>query len=535
MLSSPANAACSGLPAHYHRPVTNLPEHVAQSLRSRQLLLPGEAVLVAVSGGLDSMVLLRVLHQLSRRTGWKLTVAHLNHQLRGRSSAADERLVRRAAANLGLPAVIDRADVRAFARAHKLSLEMAARQLRHYFLARTAVQKAIPTIALAHHADDQLELFFLRLLRGSGSAGLAGMKWRSPSPANPEVALVRPLLDLPKAALREYAVEQKLRFREDASNARLNIQRNRLRHELLPLLRRHYQPALDKTVLRLMDILGAEAELVMRAAHEWLRQARNESAVHRLKPQRRACRLDLGHPSSPRPRHALPFGELPAAVQRRSLQLQLLSLGIEPDYELVEQLRLAANRPVSVGVCPGTARTDASTLEQPWVGGRNIGPHKAAHATLGQVTRSSLGIVHLETAGPPQFEAGSLPMRLTGKTGEAVFEGVRLRWRITAGKAATSFKARAGREFFDADKVGTQILVRHWRPGDRFQPIGLGRPVKLQDLFVNQKVARPLRRRLLVAQTHQGELFWVEKLRISERFKLTETTIRRLHWSWLRP
>src|SRR5439155_18233268 len=149
-----------------------------------------------------------------------------------------EGLVRRAAEKLRLTVLVERAEVRQFARAHKLSLEMAARKLRHDFLARAAAQKSIPTVALAHHADDQLELFFLRLLRGSGGEGLAGMKWRNRSPSNPQIELVRPLLDLPKAPLREFAIQKHIKFREDASNKCLDFRRNRIRHELLPLLRR---------------------------------------------------------------------------------------------------------------------------------------------------------------------------------------------------------------------------------------------------------------------------------------------------------
>src|SRR5262249_50888065 len=147
----------------------------------------GQKILVAVSGGVDSMVLLHLLHGLSQKQKWQITVAHLNHQLRGRSSDADEKLVVRTARDLGLPLVAGRADVKRLVKTSKLSLEMAARKTRHEFLANTAARLKIPTIALAHHADDQVELFFLRLLRGSGSEGLAGMKWRNPSPANPKI------------------------------------------------------------------------------------------------------------------------------------------------------------------------------------------------------------------------------------------------------------------------------------------------------------------------------------------------------------
>jgi len=229
------------LAGHYYSTVIDLPEHIYKSIRRRQLFCKGQTILVAVSGGLDSMVLLKVLHELCSRDDWKLVVAHLDHQLRGNASRADARLVSNTARKLRLPLVTEKADVRRLAQNHKLSLEMAARKLRHDFFARTAMGLGIPTIALAHHADDQLELFFLRLFRGSGGDALGGMKWRSSSPGDDQVALARPLLDLPKEVLQEFASQRRIPFREDASNRSLDFQRNRIRHELLPLLRRHYQ------------------------------------------------------------------------------------------------------------------------------------------------------------------------------------------------------------------------------------------------------------------------------------------------------
>ncbi|HWV98436.1 MAG TPA: tRNA lysidine(34) synthetase TilS [Candidatus Acidoferrum sp.] len=455
----------------------NLLEHVEDSILSRRLLRRGQRILVAVSGGLDSMVLLHLLQALSEKHGWLLAVAHLNHQLRGRSSHADERLVRRTAERLGLTAIVERADVRAFAYRHKCSIEMAARNLRHAFLARNATHHRIPTVALAHHADDQLELFFLRLLRGSGGEGLAGMKWRNLSPANPKIELVRPLLDLPKRALREHAAEKHVPFREDETNASWDIQRNRIRHELLPLFRKHYQQALDKTVLRLMDILAADAEFVTQAAEAWLDS----------------------------PRGSTPFEALPVAVQRRCVHLQLLRRGVGPEFDLVERLRLNARDPINV---PGL--------------------------NLLQVARNAAGRLVLQQPEKGLSNLKCRRLNLTGGAGKLRFDGVRLQWRIETKRGVARPKADAEREFFDADKVGSAILVRHWRPGDRFLPIGMAQEVKLQDFFTNQKVPRRQRHELLVAETARGEVFWVEGMRISERFKLTRGTIHRLQWGWLR-
>src|SRR5437867_12001232 len=200
------------------------------------------------------MVLLHVLHSLSARNQWRLAVAHFNHHLRGLESDADEQLVRKTSAKLGLRFIRGAAQAATFARREKVSIEMAARQLRHDFLARTARRLKLHTVALAHHADDQIELFFLRLLRGSSGEGLGGMRWTGPSANDAKVHLIRPLLDQSKAALQAFAQQQGISFREDATNAQGDFLRNRVRNKLLPLLVQEYQPALTRTILRTMDV-----------------------------------------------------------------------------------------------------------------------------------------------------------------------------------------------------------------------------------------------------------------------------------------
>ncbi|HZO83756.1 MAG TPA: tRNA lysidine(34) synthetase TilS, partial [Verrucomicrobiae bacterium] len=227
--------------------------------RAQGLLPKGEVALVGVSGGVDSMVLLHVLAE-----GREIQIAHLNHQLRGRSSDADERLVHKTAKKLKLPCHVERADVKAIARAQKLSIEMAARQCRHEFYARLARKLGISKIALAHHADDQVELFFLRLLRGAGSEGLAGMPEISPSPVDPSLTIIRPFLAATKEEIRAYAAEHKIAFREDATNVSTSILRNRVRQKLIPLLEREYQPGLTQTILRIMELVRAESECITR-------------------------------------------------------------------------------------------------------------------------------------------------------------------------------------------------------------------------------------------------------------------------------
>jgi tRNA(Ile)-lysidine synthase len=450
-------------------------QRVESEIRKRRLPARGQKILVAVSGGPDSMVLLHLFHSLAQKNCWKISVAHFNHRLRGVASNADEKLLRRTAAKLRLKFFGGAADVKAFAAQSKISVEMAARKLRHAFLARVAREQKITVVALAHHADDQVELFFLRLLRGAGGEGLAGMKWRSPSPADSRITLIRPLLGCAKDEVLAFAHEHKIRFRDDATNFSTDFLRNRIRNELLPLLRKNYQPGLTRTVLRLMEIVGAESEFVGEAARNW---------EHR-------------HPAG----QTGAFDKLPLAVQRRVLQLQLAEIGVVPDFELVERLREAPGKFVSVASGRSVARDAAGKISR----------------------RENLGT---------EFDADELRLKMKGRAGRAEFAGQKFQWRIRSLKTFVRPSKSAGRELFDADKVGDEIILRHWRAGDRFRPIGLKSGVKLQDLFVNAKTPAGRRRKLVLAATAAGGIFWVDGLRIGENFKLTPATRRTLVWSW---
>jgi tRNA(Ile)-lysidine synthase len=454
--------------------VFDLVASVEKSISERSACRRGEHILAAVSGGVDSMVLLQVLHTISRKHGWKLTVAHFNHQLRGRSSDADERLVRRTAQALGVRIMVGRGNVRAFARRNALSLEMAARQLRHEFLALAARRLKIRKIALAHHADDQVELFFLRLLRGAGSEGLSGMKFVAPSPADSHLQLLRPLLDYPKRMLLDFARLGALPFREDASNATLEILRNRIRRELLPFLQRNYQPAIGPAVLRAMNILTEEAGFIAAEADRWL---------HATKPQ--------------------PFARLPVAVQRRVLLHELQHLELPADFETVEALRLRPDAPV------------------------NLGPELS-------VSRTPEGLLRVNWHRPPEFRDEQKLIDLNARAGHAQLDEVAFRWNIDSTAGPDIPKPMPRREFFDADAIGDTVRLRHWRPGDRFQPIGMKAAVKLQDLFTNRKIPAELRRQLVVAENSAGKIFWVEGLRIGECAKVRSDTERRLTWKWQR-
>jgi len=499
-------------------------EEVAETIEKRAFLQKGARLVVAVSGGLDSMVLLHVLHSLAARNQWKLLVAHFNHQLRGRASDADERLVAKVALEMQLPMVCGRGDVAGLQKELGISLEMAARKLRHEFLAEAAIdftrgvgtvlpektksapakttpssdlssQEPHPAVALAHHADDQSELFFLRLFRGAGGEGIAGMRWSNVSPANPSVRLVRPLLNQTKSTLLCYARHEGILYREDASNQKNDVLRNRIRHQLLPKLRREFQADLDAKISRLMETIGAEADYVKTEAQQW---------------------LDM--------KKRLPFEKMPVALQRQIIRLQLRSSGIEPDFECVEHLRNNPDQCTSVG--------------------RDL-----------TVCRSVEGAIVLSSSKTLDFQSGQTRLDFSNPAGQTDVEGLRIEWQILTGKALAEFKksllvgtgsnrrkvlkeflktdtALTGCECFDADAIGRGAIIRHWRAGDRFQPIGMAQSVKIQDIMTNLKIPAADRRAVVVAEAENEKLFWVQGLRISEPFKIRPETERCLRWIW---
>jgi tRNA(Ile)-lysidine synthase len=461
--------------ARYDAAVHSLVVQTAREMADRQLFTPGENLLVAVSGGRDSMVLLAVLFEVVPSPKQHLVVAHFDHGLRGAASSADAAFVQRHASRMGLRCISERGDVPELKRRNRLSIEMAARLARHEFLARTAQTIEAGTVVLGHHQDDQVELFFLRLLRGAGGSGLGGMQWSSPSPANRKLCLIRPFLSQNRAALAAYARERKVPFRRDASNRTLEPLRNRIRLRLLPLLRRDYQEAVDGTVWRSMAILGAEADFAREAAAQWLKEP-----------------------------HRIGFHRLHLAVQREALRSQLLSVGVSGGFDMIEQLRQSVGQPVTVSPNLAVVRDETGQI---------------------QVMET---LVH---AAKPD----ALEVELKGRGGECSFAGLKICWQRVAGQGACQRGTRRpGAEQFDAAKVGDRVVLRHWRPGDRFQPIGMPAPVKLQDLFVNAKIARARRHRLVVATTGWGELFWVEGLRMAEGFRLDNQSQQRLKWRWHR-
>jgi tRNA(Ile)-lysidine synthase len=445
----------------------DLPEWVLAYVRRQGLFRPGDRVLVAVSGGPDSVALLHLLVRLGPELGLDLGVAHYDHGLRGADSRADAHFVTDLARGLNLPCHQGGGPVRDAAREDRVSLQMAARKLRLQFLRDTCRGHGYARLALGHTADDQVELFWLRLLRGAGLEGLKGM-W----PATPD-GLVRPLLAVGKAVLLAWLEQEALPHRVDVSNLSRAYLRNRVRLDLLPHLTRNYNPRLAQTIWRTQTLLQEDERLLARDA-----AAAMDRVARQLAQDCFAMDLDR-------------FFSLEQALQTRVLRLGVAAVGAA--------VPLTAPQVASLLALAGSARSGGLIS----LGG-NV-----------QVAKAGTVLHIMQTLPESPRDATRLP--------DGPGEGESApgwRWRLTRRVC------RPGEPWpppevawLDAARLTQPLAARFWRPGDRFWPQGALGPKKLQDFLVDAKIPRWLRPHLPLL-TSADEIVWVAGLRLADSVKL---------------
>jgi len=454
---------------------------VRRFIRERDLLRHGDRLLVALSGGPDSTCLLLVLAALRRSLGIELTAAYFDHRLRGpTASAREERFARELAGRLAVPVVVGAGDVRAHAKAGGLSIEQAARELRYRFLAQAAHAADCGAVATGHTKDDQAETVLLHVVRGSGLAGLAGMAPSAGWPVaveegTPAPRLVRPLLALSRADSEACCREAGIEPLQDPSNQSRAHLRNRVRHELLPLLRQ-YNPRVDDALVRLAGSAAQDDAFIEAQARAAL------TSIARATPE--------GQTLSRSGLHALP-----PALQSRAIRLALAELGVTPsERQLLAVLRAGGGAAGAQLDLPRGLRVEVQHDELLLSTGRE------AHWALpdGQV---ELPVPGWTAFGPWRLRAGLIDVE-----GEAPPAEPLVAW-------------------LDAEAAGGRLVVRRRRPGDRFQPLGMRSPKKLQDFFVDAHLPRSARN--AVPLVCVGErILWVVGCRIAEWARVTGSTGR---------
>ncbi|MBW8862076.1 MAG: tRNA lysidine(34) synthetase TilS [Acidobacteria bacterium] len=452
-------------------------QSVRQFITQHDLIPRGARVLAAVSGGSDSVALAHILRELDGKAELELVgVVHFNHQLRA-AAEGDEAFVRRVADNLGVPFFADRGDVAARARQERRSLENAARAARYEWFERARTLAAADLIALGHTRDDQAETVLLRLTRGAGPRGLAGMHPRNG-------AIVRPLLTCRRDELRAWLAGRGLAFVDDETNVDVSIPRNRVRAELLPLLANRFNPSI-------VDVLADQADLA-REAWTWMAVEAASLAQHTVHA------TDDG-PVAVRALDIAGLAAAPIALQRVVIWTALRDVGGRAiTFEHVECVRrMLGDAP------PGNADFPGQRVER--IGnalvlrGRPAGTAGRRAAAVANLFRYSLSIpgeVVVPDAGIVSVEplAGAIVRRAADRSAAMV----------------------------RADLCGGSLVVRNRRPGDRFRPSGVGGRKKLQDFFVDRKIARERRDAVPIVADENDRIMWVAGYEIDEAFRVTD-------------
>lgn len=458
--------------------MTPLAIRTLETVRRDALLRAGGRVLVALSGGADSVAMLFLLRELESAGELAIAgVAHLNHQLRGADADGDEAFCAALAARLALPFRSGRVDVAALARDRRRSLEDMARDVRYAFLAAAASELEADAVAVAHTRDDQAETFLLRLLRGAGARGLAGIRPRAGR-------VIRPLLEIRREELRVYLRDVGECFREDASNADVVIPRNRIRHELIPYLQQRFNPGAA-------DVLAREAAL---ARHdEELLDAQAIELASRIVVTDDVGTVRIDGPALREAPKALALRVALAALER---QAGGRPVGFEHVQRLLEFAGDGKNASISMPGQHAAKSGDAILLVT--AGSRPVARGPGANSFA--FSLSIPGEVHLA------------PQRLTVCAEKLPGSEARLR----------KWKARESEVGVAAEELRLPLAVRSRRAGDRFRPLGAPGVRKLQDFLVDRKVPRRERDALPLVVDANDRIVWVVGQSVAEDFRVTD-------------
>ena len=478
-----------------------LVRQVTDTIDRYALLQSGGMVVVGVSGGPDSLCLLHVLRRLAEPYGIALHVGHLNHMIRGADADEDASYVAALCCSWDVPCTVTRFDVPAFGKMHRLAIEEAARQARYRFLGSLARTLGSLSVAVGHNADDQVETVLMHFLRGSGLAGLRGMRPLSwvdalrlgetidPAPVPQErLRLLRPLLDVSRRDIEDYCETQGLNPRFDRSNLDTTYFRNRLRHELVPILEA-YNPSIRRVVCRTADVLSADHEVLRGVLCDTWPQvvlAESEDAIAFDRGRLRALPL------------ALQRSVLREAIHR--LRFSLRNINWVHIHSAVDLVRggMVGSRATLPGGLSLTIGYDRVTLAL----GTYAPPEQDRPHIQSPMDLRLLGISDLP-GGSWQVEVSALERRELPEIWDE--------------------NPDPNLAYIDRDAVGSELVVRPRRTGEWFMPLGLGHRQKLSDFMINAKVPRRERANVPILVSGQS-VVWVVGWRLDGRFAVKPET-----------
>jgi len=462
----------------------SLKDRVLEYIHANNLIQPGDKILAAVSGGPDSVCLLQILFELRQELGITLHAAHLNHQLREEESEGDALYVADLAEKLKIPFTIGKRDVAAYQLENKLSLEEAAREVRYGFLYEVMKETGSDCVAAGHTMDDQVETILLHILRGTGIRGLRGLKSKQALRLiEGEINIIRPLLEVKRSETEEFCIRANLFPRNDSSNESYSMLRNRVRHELLPILRK-YNPSVCESLLRISSVAADDLS--------YLDIVTEQSWQDIIKRSGNTLIVDRNQ-----------FRGLHNSLKRNLLRCAIENLtGTLKDIETrhIEEVMQALNKPA----------------------GRSVNlPYGLVFYI--DYDRYLLG-TDIEAISPYPELKGQYKI---GIPTDDVYGEWRVEAELYYGNSIKEALEQSDEEkltaCFDYEKTGDDIIMRPRRRGDVFQPLGMDSLKKVGEFMVDARVPRPWRKRIPVFCS-SGQIIWLAGLRIDERVKVTSGT-----------
>jgi tRNA(Ile)-lysidine synthase len=453
-------------------------DRIRRFIRAQNLATRETRVVVALSGGSDSVALAHVVRDLDAAGDLRAAgAAHFNHRLRP-AADDDERFCARLASDFNWRLVVDREDVAARARQDRQSIEHAARTARHAFLERARLELGADAVAVGHTMDDQAETVLLRLLRGAGPRGLSGMHPRNGS-------IVRPLLTCRREELRAFLADRQAGYVEDESNADYAIPRNRIRGDLLPRLAEQFNP-------QIVEVLANEAELA-REVWQWMQVQADRLGATRSGHQRRACELDLPTlASAPPPLRRLVVWQAMCSVSGgRSVSFE----HVQSVLEFVQSGQ------------PGPLDAPGHRVER--VGEKVVLTGRPAGTTGRWPPSGPVNLFDFPLSIPGEVFIPLAGCSVSAETSEGG----------DVDRARPAPEVAAVRR----DLCGQALRVRNRLPGDSFRPVGVGGRKKLQDFFVDRKVPRHRRDTVPLVVDDRGRIVWVAGHGIDEAFRVTDS------------
>jgi len=438
---------------------------IRDTIRKYSLLNPGDRVLVAVSGGPDSVCLLSILHAFSKELDLKLHIAHLDHMFRGEESAGEALFVKELASTFGLPATIERIDVPSFCAERGLSSPAGAREIRYRFLNKVADEIGADRIALGHTANDQAETLIMRLIRGAGVSGLSAIPPK-------RGRIIRPLIDSTRAEILDYLRQKNIDFVTDSSNLKPVYERNRIRLELMPLLGQHNP--------RIVETLATEAAL-LRDENEALEACLKAMAPTVLAQEHDVVRIGRDE-----------FDRLLPAFKRRILRKAIEVAGA--DHRKMSFIHIDD----ALSFMSRTQTGRAIELPQ------GLLIERRYEAFIVHMKKKTVEF-HLQLPVPGMIALPGLDRKIE----TSVVEGP---------ARETGDKNFLWQAVFDYDKIALPLFIRSRRAGDSFHPSGMGgKSKKVQNYFVDEKVPR-LEREFVPILSTETDIIGIVGMRTDGRF-----------------